>query len=219
MKRILCYGDSNTWGFDSRRTKEAGYVIRFPEHVRWTSIAADALGSDYCILEEGLNSRTTVFDDPLEYGKNGLKYIEIAVRTCDPIDCVIIMLGTNDLKDYFCASEEMITRGASDLVHTCRATLEQTQSAHARIILAVPIIPTADGDGTYWYGFSPESTQKGTALRTSYQQLAEQIGIGFFDANCYATADADDGVHLSEAGHRKLGEAFASFLRKVLDEL
>ena len=69
MKRILCYGDSNTWGFDSRRTKEAGYVIRFPEHVRWTSIAADVLGSDYCILEEGLNSRTTVFDDPLEYGK------------------------------------------------------------------------------------------------------------------------------------------------------
>lgn len=95
MKNILCYGDSNTWGYD------AEMKFRFPVDVRWTGVLACELGLGYHVIEEGLNARTTVWDDPFEEGKNGKNTIAPILASHCPLDLVIIMLGTNDMKNRF----------------------------------------------------------------------------------------------------------------------
>ena len=98
MKTILCYGDSNTYGYDPSNG------FRYPKNVRWTGVLADLLGPEFTVIEEGCNGRTTVFDDPLEGWKNGLDYLKPCLNSHKPIDLVILMLGSNDLKDIFHAS-------------------------------------------------------------------------------------------------------------------
>ena len=95
MKSILCYGDSNTYGLmpDS--------PDRYPRDVRWTGILQKKLGEDYYVIEEGLSGRTTLWDDPIEEHKNGKKYLLPCLDSHKPVDLVILMLGTNDLKTRF----------------------------------------------------------------------------------------------------------------------
>ena len=110
MKTILCYGDSNTWGYDAVSGE------RFPYDIRWTTRLAEFLGTDYRVIDEGLCGRTTVFDDPLTYGLNGLWMIEPIISSHNPIDLVMIMLGTNDCKGYFGATARNIAEGMRRLV-------------------------------------------------------------------------------------------------------
>lgn len=91
MKRILCYGDSNTWGCIP------GVYARYPEAARWTGIMAKQLGDGYRIHEDGINGRSTVWNDPENPCRNGLAGIGYALYRSKPLDLVIVMLGTNDL--------------------------------------------------------------------------------------------------------------------------
>ena len=95
MKRILCFGDSNTWGWNPANKE------RFDENSRWTGILKNKLGENYDIIEEGLNGRTTVWDDPIEGYKNGKKHLPSCLESHRPLDIVVLMLGTNDLKSRF----------------------------------------------------------------------------------------------------------------------
>ena len=111
MKTILCYGDSNTWGYDPA-TEE-----RYPLEARWVSVLARELGSDYHVIPEGLNGRTTVWPDPWEgEHKSGKTYLIPCLESHYPIDLVVMMLGTNDLKHRFGLSAWDIARGAQTLV-------------------------------------------------------------------------------------------------------
>ena len=92
MKHILCYGDSNTWGF------QPGFGGRYPRQRRWTGVAEGLLGDGYVLLENGLNGRTTDFDDPELPYRNGRKGFAYAMVSQKPIDLLLLMLGTNDLK-------------------------------------------------------------------------------------------------------------------------
>ena len=109
-KRILCYGDSNTWG----------YMVtggRFPEDVRWPMRLQMLLGDGYTVIEEGFNGRTTVFDDPVEGGhKSGLTYLPPCVMSHSPLDLIIIMLGSNDLKKRFGMTAFTIGGGVTALI-------------------------------------------------------------------------------------------------------
>ena len=89
--KVLCYGDSNTWGRDPH-----GKGIRYPVNVRWTGLLQSKLGHDYDIIEEGLGGRTTVIDDPKREGRNGKTYLRPCLETHSPIDVITLMLGTND---------------------------------------------------------------------------------------------------------------------------
>ena len=219
MKRIMCYGYSNTWGDDPVETGADGSAAaRFPEDVRWTGVMQKLLGSDYRVLEEGLNGRTTIFEDPAAYGRNGYAHLEVALRSCDPVDCVILMLGTNDLKDIFHASAYMITHGMARLIRTCREVLQYTRSAQAKILVAAPLCVCGDKIGAFHYDFSKESVQKGRAMRKLYRALAEQTGCAFLDVNDYVQACAADGVHLDADGQGKLAEVMAETVRKLLEE-
>ena len=104
---ILCFGDSNTWGY---KPDKSG---RYDENIRWTGLLQKKLGSGYHIIEEGLCGRTTVFHDELREGRRGLDMIGVTVEMHDPLDLVIIMLGTNDCKSRYGASASVIAKGLS----------------------------------------------------------------------------------------------------------
>ena len=107
MKRILCFGDSLTWGFDpATRT-------RFDEDSRWPCVMQQALGGDYKVIEEGQNGRTIATEDPAEGEKNGLKYLGPCLESHTPLDYVIVMLGSNDCKRKFAYSSMDIAGGSA----------------------------------------------------------------------------------------------------------
>jgi lysophospholipase L1-like esterase len=91
MKNILCYGDSNTWGC------RPGVLSRFPKEVRWTGVIGNLLGENYNVIEDGINGRSTVWDDPQNQCRNGLSGLGYSLYRAKPLDLVILMLGTNDL--------------------------------------------------------------------------------------------------------------------------
>lgn len=217
MKRILCYGDSNTWGHDPEHTDpESGLPKRIPWEIRWTGVLSQELGPEYQILEEGYCGRTTVFDDPLAAGRNGRRHLEVAFRSCDPVDAIVLMLGTNDAKDMFAVSAELIACGMERLLGELRGMMRASLSGKAKILLVSPIRIEASGSGAYFYRFSPRSTKISEQLAGYYRALAKRMGCEFLDASLYACPGRADGVHLNPENHRKLGRAMADKIREIL---
>lgn len=217
MKRILCYGDSNTWGYDPVNLDPVTCLpCRYDENIRWPCLMQKLLGDQYYIWEAGLGGRTTVFDDPLMPTRNGVRDFEMVLQSCDPVDCVIFALGTNDTKDMFNASALVITRAMERLLQVCKSALMQSRSPKAKIIVACPFKPVADGNGVYWYGFSPLSTEKGEDLRTNYAELAAQNDCAFIDLNVIAVPSPSDGVHIDPIGHQKVAAAMTKLVQNVI---
>ena len=216
MKRILCYGDSNTWGHDPLHVDPvSGFTARYPDGVRWTTVMARELGETYTVLEEGYCGRTTVFDDHLAAGRNGLAHIEVDFRTHDPVDCIIIMLGTNDTRDFFNASAECIALGMERLVYELNKIKENSLSHEAKILIVSPIHVKVASDGKFYYTFSESSVEKSKQLSQYYQQLSEEYNCEFLDAASYAYAGGTDGIHMEEEGHTLLGKSMAEKIREM----
>ena len=217
MKRILCYGDSNTWGHNPTTYDAAtGIAARYPEGVRWPAVLQSDLGSAYYVCEEGLCGRTTVFEDPTHYGWNGNEYFEVALRTCSPVDLVIFALGTNDSKDLFSASSGIITAGMERLARSCLHLLRETDNSGAKVIISAPLKVVPDGDGCYWFDFSKASTRKLEELRSSYRTLAKNLNCEFFDFNDFGQADPSDGVHMDPQSHIRVGHALSEKVKELL---
>ena len=131
-KTVLCYGDSNTYGY----IPETG--MRYERDVRWTGRLQKLLGDDYSVIEEGCNGRTTVRDDPLDGWKNGLDYLKPCLNSHKPVDFVILMLGSNDLKATFHLTAKDIADGVAVLVEVIRSFTEEKQGYVPKIILVSP---------------------------------------------------------------------------------
>lgn len=217
MKKILVYGDSNTWGHNpSAHNPKTGAFERYPEHVRWPSVMQDELGDEYKVIEEGYCGRTTVFEDPVAGGRNGYATIEPIFLTADPVDLVIVMLGTNDTKDMFGANATSISAGMGRLIKTIKNLMAGSNSPDAKILLVNPARLTRPEGGEFFYGFSQNSVDKCEPLRDAYKALADMMGLEFFDADLYGKADPLDGTHLTPESHKALGIAMAQKVREIL---
>lgn len=141
MKTVLCYGDSNTWGFDpATRT-------RYPPRVRWTGVLAEQLGGDVRVIEEGLNGRTTRWDDPIEPSRNGLTYLRPCVESHQPLDLIIVMLGTNDLERRFDLSAADIAQSAAGLAEMGRWL--EAEWHHLPFFDAGSVVVSSETDGIH----------------------------------------------------------------------
>lgn len=207
MKQIICFGDSNTYGYIPETGK------RYPWGIRWTSILSEKLGNDdFRVVEEGLCGRTTVFEDPLRDGRCGVRSFPTILETHAPSeeDVVVIMLGTNDCKTAYGASPELIALGAGKLLGQIRAFSEKT-----KIILVSPIHL---GKKVWQSGFDPEFSEKSVdvSLRLSeeYRKLSERADVFFLDASEYAQPSEADQEHMNEEGHRNFAEAV---YRKIIE--
>ena len=214
MKRILCYGDSNTWGVDPAKSGESiNSSARFSEKKRWPLVLEQELGKNYRVLAAGLGGRTTVFDDPISEGRNGAKYLEVSFRTHDPVDYIIIMLGTNDTKDFYNASAEVISWGLERLIRDLKFYMKDSLSEDAEIIIVSPIYVGKNKEGKYYCGFSCDSEKKSKKLAGYYKNIAQTYGCEFLDAAEVASPSKEDGIHLGKKDHFKLAKAIADKMR------
>ena len=210
MKTVLCYGDSNTYGFDPR----TGF--RYPADVRWTGRLAALLGGEYHVVEEGCNGRTTIFDDPLEGWKNGLDYLKPCLNSHKPVDIVIMMLGSNDLKEVFHASPAEIADGAGVLVDTIIRFTEIKQDYVPKIIL---VSPPEIGEGithSAFYGsFYENAIERSRQFPTEYKRIADKYNCIFFDAAAHIKPSKEDSLHLDPEGHRGLAESLYEVVKSL----
>jgi len=210
MKTVLCYGDSNTYGYDPSNG------LRYPEDVRWTCRLQKFLGDSYRVIEEGCNGRTAIFDDPLEGWKDGMDYLKPCLNSHKPVDIVILMLGSNDLKETFHASAEQIADGAGLLVDVIQSFTKEKQGYVPAIVL---VSPPEIGEGisrSPFYGeFYEDAIGRSKEFPKWYRKIAERYGCVFFDAAGYVRPSEIDSLHLSVKGH----EILADQMFKVIESL
>ena len=211
MRTILCFGDSNTWGHNPVD------MTRLPYATRWPTVLQERLGSDYLVIPEGLNGRTTVFDDPLVPYRSGVEYLPMLLETHAPIDLVVIMLGTNDVKAYFGASAQQIGIAMERLATTVIRSDSGPEERSPQLLIVAPV-PLSPFDEQMLPHFAPEeeAIAKSRALAPEYRRVAREFGVEFFDAALAVGSAGVDGVHLDEEGHRKLGEAVADWILNII---
>jgi len=192
MKYILCYGDSNTWGCVPE------VFQRYDFNVCWPGVMQNILGVEYHVYENVLNGRTTVFDDYIEEGRCGKEGFPIVLESNAPLDLVIIMLGTNDVKLRFKLEPWDIGWGMDLLIKYVKKANCGRNGNTPKILVAAPIVL-----GDCW-----DKTILGTVFDKS-------CNCEFLDAGLYAKPSIDC-VHMEPEEHKKLGEAFAQKVREIL---
>lgn len=207
MKTILCYGDSNTWGYNP---SDAG---RYPREVRWTGVLAKELGAGYQVIEEGLNGRTTVWDDPIEGYKNGHDYLIPCLETHKPIDLVVLMLGTNDLKMRFSVSAYDIANSAGVLVDVIQKSAAGPDGGAPQVLLMAPP-PVAQL--TDFAEMFEGAVAKSKKLAEHYRRVADERSCAFLDAGTVIVSSDVDGIHFDPPEHAKLGRAVAQRVKELL---
>lgn len=199
--RILCYGDSNTYGYIP------GVGERYSEDIRWTGRLAQMLGEGYEVIEEGLNSRTTVYDDLFEEGKNGLETLIPTLEKHGEVDVVIIFLGSNDLKGYFRATTENIASNAGQLVDVVRDYYGDHLGSSRIILVSPPEITRAFPGSNLPEKFWTTTIEKSRELHTFFELVAKEKGCSFIDAASVAKPSDVDGLHFDEAAHALMADA------------
>jgi lysophospholipase L1-like esterase len=211
MPNILCYGDSNTWGCIPLPGPEP--ARRFPPDTRWPGVLRRELGDGYWIVEAGLNARTTVWDDPLEPDRNGRKLLLPTLLTHQPLELVIIMLGTNDLKRRINASAAEIAEGAGMLVDVVNVSgCGPDGTAPQTLLVCPPPVALLDlADDTF-----DGAAEKSHQLAGRFAEIAETRSCAFLDAGTVISSSDIDGIHLDEPQHAALGAAVAQQVRLLL---
>lgn len=202
MKTILCYGDSNTWG------AVPGVLTRHPYEVRWTGVLANALGADYRILEDGINGRRTVWDDPENLCRNGLAGLGYSLYHAKPLDLVILMLGTNDLHHTDAAG---YYEGLSMLAKRILKANENYPGTSkvfpggAKLLLISPIEMHPD---------SPAYAES-CKFAAYTEKLADVLQIPWLNAAVYAKPSPEDLCHMDAENHQRLGMAIADKVKTI----
>jgi lysophospholipase L1-like esterase len=210
MKTILAFGDSLTWGF------EAGTWMRHPFDVRWPNVLAAGLEGKVRVIEEGMNGRTTAYDDPTDAAElNGARALPIMLKSHQPLDLVIIMLGTNDLKFAARCRAFDASIGMARLVETVKyfPFNELYTKPQILVMSPPPLVPTTDEWFSDLWGHAIAESKK---LAGHYARLAKENGVHFFDAGSVASADPADGGHLDAKNTAAIGKALVPVVKGIL---
>lgn len=218
-KSILCYGDSNTWGFVPT-TDYAGVRTRFPRHIRWPGCLQAVLGESYYVIEEGLNGRTTNLDHITPPDRNGKNYLPPCLYSHAPLDLVILLLGGNDLKVYFNRTPSQICEGMRELIDIIQTSPygQDMQSPPKILLLSQPIpLPISETfqDERNQIMF-PNAIEKSIQLNALYQQLAHEKQVYFLDIAESIHSSEIDGGHLDAESHVLLARLVANAIKTIL---
>ncbi len=200
--KVLCFGDSIIWGY-----KPNGGGLRFDKSIRCIEIASSLLGEGYEVVEDGLCGRGT--DAPEFFIKSIKKYY--------PFDVIIIMLGANDLRQELNYSPEDVSNNVANFAKII-LDLNYEGGKTPKIVLAAPTHikkGVSTSKDASMFGLKEDSVEKSQQLAEHYKNRADELGLYFFDAAKYAEASDIDSLHLDEEGHRKLGVAFADFIKTI----
>ena len=212
-KHIVCFGDSNTHGYCAMNDG------RFDEEERWTCLLQKKLGEDYLILEEGLSGRTTCFRDPLFEGLSGLDYIYPCLMSHEPVDLLVIMLGTNDTKERFGASADCIGLGMKRLVQKAISITDCWRDKTPKILIVTPQNIGKEYENSHVRGtMGIGCAEKSMGLSKAFREVAELTGCAYLDANEVVTAAPNniDHMHLTAEGHAQLANGIAAKILEIL---
>lgn len=214
MKTILCYGDSNTHGYNPNNGG------RFPRDVRWTGRLQKKFAEEAYIIEEGLNGRTTVWEDPIEEHKNGFAHLIPCLNSHKPIDIFVLMLGTNDLKHRFHLNASEIAAGCRTLVETVQQKTYFSQGFMPKILLISPmLVPEEISNRPFCDMFIGKSCEeRSRQFPKFYKQVAEETGCEFLDAAEYVQVSEIDCLHMDEKGHERFAEVLYEKLKEMISE-
>lgn len=211
MKTILAYGDSLTWGYDAETAD------RHPYESRWPTVLERTLGDGYRVVPEGLNGRTTMYDDAgVAADRNGARVLPTILATHQPVDLVILLLGTNDLKRHTGGGRAFESRlGMERLVEIVLTFPYQRIYERPKVLIVSPpcFVSTEDVDGTLLLGHAIEESQR---LAAAFRLVAKEYDCGIFDAGEICEVTPLDGFHLDAGNTRRLGEALAEPVRTIL---
>lgn len=219
-KKILCFGDSNTWG-SIPRWKDLGVPSeRYDRETRWPGRLASLLGEDYEVIEEGLGGRTTIYDFPGENWRNGLPYLEPCLRSHRPLDLVIILLGSNDLHVCLHPTEEHLGDGIRTLVQVVQSLPKCGRNVKVPpiLLLSPSHIKEAVPQGrleVYDFFNREQGTYLSQQFAPVYRQIAEELGCYFLDTALYAQPSDADGLHWMPESHLRVAEAVAEKVREI----
>ena len=203
MATILCYGDSLTWG----RIPNGG---RYPKHLRWPTMLNDLLGQQHQVINFGLPGRTTIWNDPFLEGRNGLTYLQAALETFGPVDILILMLGTNDLKRYFHVGAYEAARGVEKLIEKSRIPNSHNFPVPILVVIAPPNILSPTGSMAESFDGAIEKSQH---FHQYYQDIAMRNQCIFLNAAGVLQPSYVDGVHLDTQANEQLANAIHSLIK------
>ncbi|MDR0598956.1 MAG: SGNH/GDSL hydrolase family protein [Treponema sp.] len=212
-KSILIFGDSNTWGWKPENG-EYDPPQRWEDEVRWPGVLQSELGEAYKVIADGLNGRTSVWDDPLTPFRRGADQILPVMQSHSPLDLLVIALGTNDLKVRFCATARDIARGAAALVTLALGQREVFTGAPRVLLIAPPPLGSLDR-GMHRFTFDEAGVEKSRRLGPLYGAAARSLGAAFLDAGKVIKSSDTDGLHLDPDQHALLGRAVAENIRDL----
>ena len=211
-KHILCIGDSNTHGLCTDPSENADHGSRYNEEERWTCLLQKALGEEYLVIEEGQSGRTCVYEDPAMDSVNLLPVLHALLNSHEPLDLLILMLGTNDAKKKFGTDAKKITKGMQILVEAAKSV--PCWGADGPKILIVAPVPIEEG--VTYPEFAPDCVETTKALAREYAFLSVAEQVDFLDAGGCELTKADH-VHLTAKGHRQLAERMETAVREILE--
>lgn len=194
-KRIVCFGDSNTWGYDVVTNG------RFGKDIRYTGVLQSLL-EEFIVVEEGLCGRTAVFEDPLNEGMNGLKYLVPCLQSHSQIEWLTIMLGTNDCKERFSATPQNIADGLRRLIRVAKSPDVWVDEPHILVITPPPIEKGCETSAVA--GEMGVCSEKSSKLAKLYEMHAKNEGCYYINAGEFCKMNGIDYMHLDAESHKNL---------------
>lgn len=214
MKTILCFGDSNSWGFIPAQ------ATRYDYDTRWPGVAAKILGEEYRLIEDSISGRTTVYEDPCVKCRCGLNNLGYSLLAHAPIDLLILALGGNDLK--FTDSDGSV-RGITRIIDMALKA-DAVFDAYSPIfpngckilLLGPPPFTTDIAEKRPGHALA-QSADESARMAAKYRRLAEERQIAFLDETEYAAASPEDCIHFDPQSHARLGRAVAEKIKEIIN--
>lgn len=211
-KHIICLGDSNTHGSCADPRDSADGTRRFNENERWTCLLQRALGEEYLVLEEGMSGRTMVCSDPLTEGIPALDVIFPILMSHEPVDLLIIMLGTNDTKDRFGLNSACIAAGMDRLLNKAKSVPCWGDQAPNILVICPPHIGAEMVNSPIGPIMGEHCAEKSAHLAKFLEPVVKAQGFAFLDAEGIAELNQVDYTHLTSTGHADLANKLAQIV-------
>jgi lysophospholipase L1-like esterase len=211
MQHVLVYSDSLSWGIIPTTRKRLAFEQRWPGVME---IALGSAGRAVRVIEDCLNGRRTVWDDPFKPGRNGLVGLAQRIEIHSPLELVVLMLGTNDFQSMHQNNAWHSSQGIVALVSAIRsAPIEPGMPVPQVLVVAPPPIGTPSGPIAPKF---QDAQKKSVGLAIAYKNVCEELPCHFFDAGAVTTSSSVDGVHLDAEQHLRLGRALSQFVAPLL---
>lgn len=218
-KSILCYGDSNTWGYiPGKFDLQKQYLERYSRDIRWTGRLQKILGNQYYIIEEGLNGRTTNVDSLDPPDRNGKRYLPPCLYSHAPLDLVVLMLGGNDLKRIYNRTTEEIVNGVAELIQIIQSSKygADMQSSPQILLIGYPVLRSDNAGAIFGDAHMFENgVKRSQAFDLYLSELAKKMSCYYFNMAPFIEFSDIDGLHFDETAHKIFADKIAPEIVRI----